>query len=54
VYFKLSQPDAPGEWWEAFNRVHNDFNAFVARYGIFVFEPDFVVGASAAVASNQI
>lgn len=54
VYFKLSQPEDQGEWWEAFNAVHNDFNAFVARYGIYVFEPDFVVTARATVATSNV
>lgn len=53
VYAKLSPPDAPGEWWESFNEVHNDFVAQVSRYGIYVFEPDFVVGAAATVATTN-
>lgn len=53
VYARMSPPDAPGEWWESFNEVHNDFVAQVSRYGIFVFEPDFVVGASATVATSN-
>lgn len=53
VYAKLSSPQDPAEWWESFNEIHNDFNAQVSRYGIYVFEPDFVVGAAATVATTS-
>lgn len=53
IYFRLDVPNLEGEWWEAFNRVHNDTRAFVAQWGIVLFEPDFVVGAESVVATSN-
>ncbi|MCD6056557.1 MAG: hypothetical protein K0R44_29 [Thermomicrobiales bacterium] len=52
VYYRMSPPEAPGLWWESFKRSHNDFVAQVVRYGLFAFDPAFVVGARSDVATS--
>lgn len=54
IYYRMTEPEAPGMWWEAFNRVHNDFVALVERYALAIFDPAFVVGARADVATTNV
>lgn len=52
VYFRASEFVAPGQWWESFNRVHNDLVAQVSRYFLYAFEPAYVVGAQSDVGTS--
>jgi hypothetical protein len=53
VYYRMSELEMPGQWWESFNRVHNDFVVQVVRYALYMFDPAFVVGGQADVQTSN-